>query len=339
MRNKIKVNLFAISVLLLGSCGENTPPETKQNQKILIDTSIYSKKEPIPIAPDFNADTAYFFIEKQVAFGPRVPNSNAHSKCANYLASELKRFNWEVQIQEGKVTTFNKKVLDMKNIIGSYNPTYAKRILLFAHWDTRPFADKDTKDQNKPILGANDGASGVGVLLEIARQINITKPNIGLDIIFFDAEDYGQPENSMTNHVPESWCLGSQYWAKNPHTPGYYAQFGILLDMVGAKDATFPMEGTSMHYASAIVQKVWKTAHTLGYQKYFINKQTGMTTDDHLYVNSILKIPSINIVHMNPFTEHYGHFHHTHLDNMDIIDKETLKAVGETVLATIQKEK
>ncbi len=152
MRNKIKVNLFAISVLLLGSCGENTPPETKQNQKILIDTSIYSKKEPIPIAPDFNADTAYFFIEKQVAFGPRVPNSNAHSKCANYLASELKRFNWEVQIQEGKVTTFNKKVLDMKNIIGSYNPTHAKRILLFAHWDTRPFADKDTKDQNKPIL-------------------------------------------------------------------------------------------------------------------------------------------------------------------------------------------
>ncbi len=337
MKINLGISIFAFAFFFLHSCGETS--DSKENQKTNITSDSTSKQAQTytTLQPNFNSDTAYFFIEKQVAFGPRVPGSDAHKKCATFLANELKRFNWEVQIQEAKVTTFNKKILDIKNIIGSYNPTNQKRILLFAHWDTRPFADKDTKDQNKPILGANDGGSGVGVLLEIARQISITKPSIGIDIIFFDAEDYGQPENTMTNPAPDSWCLGTQYWAKNPHVPNYFAQFGILLDMVGAKDATFPLEGTSMHFAPAIIQNIWKTAHSLGHQKYFINKQTGMTTDDHLYVNSIIKIPSINIVHINPITEQYGHFHHTHTDNMDIIDKETLQAVGETVLATIFK--
>ena len=335
MKNNIRIILFFYCIFHIYSCSNDTPIENRIIEYKNTDSSKATNQTQAFATPNFDTDSAYYFIEQQVKFGPRVPNSEAHKKCADYLVAELKRFNWNVQIQEAKVIAFNKKVLDMKNIIGSYNTDSKNRILLFAHWDTRPFADKDKKDQNKPILGANDGGSGVGVLLEIARQINFIKPNIGIDIIFFDAEDYGQPENTMTTPTPDSWCLGSQYWAKNPHTPNYYAQFGILLDMVGAKDATFPLEGTSMYYAPAIIQNIWKTAHTLGYQKYFITKQTGMTTDDHLYVNSILKIPSINIVHINSFTEQYGHFHHTHLDNMDIINKETLKAVGETVLVTI----
>ncbi len=332
MSNKGKHIFCVIALSIFAfSCGGGDTDSTTDSRPDTI------TKQPALIRRAFDVDSAYRYIEEQVAFGARVPGSSAHAACSVYLQEKLKSFGWEVQVQEAKVTTFNKKVLDIKNIIASYNPEKTNRVLLFAHWDTRPFADKDTKNQNDPILGANDGGSGVGVLLEIARQISLLNVPQGFDIIFFDAEDYGQPVNTMATPMQDTWCLGSQYWSKSPHKPGYTAQYGILLDMVGAADATFPLEGTSMYFAPAIIQNVWKTAHALGYEKYFINKQTGMTTDDHLYVNTILKIPSINIVHMDASTQEYGDFHHTHADNMDIIDKETLRAVGETVLSYVLK--
>ncbi|MCH8319204.1 MAG: M28 family peptidase, partial [Bacteroidetes bacterium] len=224
------------------------------------------------VVPTFNADSAYVFVKNQVDFGPRVPNTPEHFACGNHLIKQLESYGAVVIVQEFKVKAYDNTILNLRNIIGSFNPRAKKRILLAAHWDTRPFADREVnlsaslEDQltDSPIDGANDGASGVGVLLEIARLINTHSLQYGVDIIFFDGEDYGQP-NDETPRKKDTWCLGSQYWARNLHKKDYYAKIAILLDMVGAKGAKFAMEGTSRHFAPGVVKKVWSTANRLGY--------------------------------------------------------------------------
>jgi Zn-dependent M28 family amino/carboxypeptidase len=188
-------------------------------------------------------------------------------------------------------------------------------------------------------MAANDGASGVGVLLEMARQFSIQKPEIGVDIIFFDAEDYGAPQN-YSGASEDAWCLGSQYWANNPHKAGYTAEFGILLDMVGAPNATFYKEDFSMYYAAGIVEKVWSTAATLGFSNYFRDEKTGAITDDHVYINKIAGIPSIDIIQYRNEGQNsgFGHYWHTVNDTMENIDKNTLFAVGTTVMHVVYNE-
>lgn len=296
----------------------------------------------VKVAPDFNADSAYHYVEKQVSFGPRVTNSEANRACGDYLVSKLNEFGAKVVEQKASVKHYNGEMLHIRNIIGSYLPENTNRVLLFAHWDSRPYADHDSdvSKQNQPILGADDGASGVGVLLEIARQLQQKQPNIGIDIIFFDAEDWGQATFDTNFVEGEWWCMGSQYWAKNPHTPNYKARFGILLDMVGAGDATFFKEGYSVEYASNIVEKIWNTAAKLGYSSTFVNKRWGNITDDHVPVNQHNRAPSVDIIHTkeNSDTGFAPHWH-THKDNMDIINKDMLKKVGETVMEVIYNEK
>ncbi len=282
--------------------------------------------------PDFSADSAFYFVYKQVEFGPRIPGSEAHEQCAVWLANVLKNYGAQVQTQTAQLLTAEGKTVPCYNIIGSYNPEAEKRILLAAHWDTRPWADQDSKNVAQPIAGANDGASGVGILLEIARQLKLKGTETGIDIIFFDVEDSGLSE------VENSYCLGSQYWGKNPHKPNYYAYKGILLDMVGSEDATFTMEGASMQINPDLVNEVWNTAHQLGYQRYFVFKKTAPIVDDHVYVYRHTRIPMIDIIHNDPTTvSGFGKYWHTHDDNMDIISKNTLQAVGETVLAVIRR--
>ena len=304
-------------------------------------SSSSAKVESQPVkqqnVPAFDADSAWVFVENQVKFGPRVPNSEAHVACGNYLTSELKRFGAQVYEQEATLTAYNGTQLKAKNIIGSFNPENSKRVLLFAHWDSRPYADhdKDPANQMKPIDGADDGASGVGVLLEMARQFSIKSPAIGIDIIFFDAEDYGTPE-FVKEYKENTWCLGAQFWAKNPHVKGYKADFGILLDMVGAKNASFFKEATSMRYAPQVVEEVWSTARDLGYGKFFINAEGGAITDDHQYVILGRNIPCIDIIYTDPESDNgFGPHWHTQNDTMDNIDRETLKAVGQTVLQVV----
>ncbi|NYI50646.1 M20 family metallopeptidase [Macellibacteroides fermentans] len=307
-------------------------------------SSSSAKVESQPVkqqnVPAFDADSAWVFVENQVKFGPRVPNSEAHVACGNYLTSELKRFGAQVYEQEATLTAYNGTQLKAKNIIGSYNPENSKRVLLFAHWDSRPYADhdKDPANHKKPIDGADDGASGVGVLLEMARQFSIKSPAIGIDIIFFDAEDYGTPE-FVKEYKENTWCLGAQFWAKNPHVKGYKADFGILLDMVGAKNASFFKEATSMRYAPQIVELVWSTARDLGYGKFFINAEGGAITDDHQYVILGRNIPCIDIIYTDPESDNgFGPHWHTQNDTMDNIDRETLKAVGQTVLQVVYNQ-
>jgi hypothetical protein len=267
-----------------------------------------------------------------------VPNTPEHDRCGRWLAEELARHGAEVTVQEGRARAYDGSILDMQNIVGTFHPESRDRILLFAHWDTRPFADKDSTRTREPIDGANDGASGVGVLLEVARQLGERPSDVGVDIIFFDAEDYGKPEwLPATENGYKDWCLGSQYWAQNPHRPGYRARFGVLLDMVGASDAAFHQEGTSLKYAPHIVRKVWKRAEDLGFGDRFSTSPTPMTIDDNYFISEMAGIPSANIVdyriQVRPMG--YGPFHHTHADNMSIIDKATLLEVGTTVLSVV----
>jgi len=319
---------YILFVLIISSCSQKKDKEIK------------TKAEKINvIVPKFNADSAYSFIQKQVDFGPRVISSESWRKCSRYLEKKLLSYNANVLVQKTQVTTYDNKKHELNNIIASYLPNLNNRIALFAHWDSRHIADHDTVNKEAPILGANDGGSGVGILLEIARNLNIQTPSIGVDIILFDAEDYGQPENSKYPVMNNSWCLGSQYWSKNPHKKEYFAKYGILLDMVGAQGATFRHEGISNFYAQNILEKVWSKAHEIGYSNYFVYQKSAEIMDDHYYVNSIAGIPTIDIIEFDPFTKtNFNKHWHTHQDNMDNISKETLKAVGETVINVLYSE-
>ena len=293
--------------------------------------------------PTFNADSCFSFVKQQVDFGPRVPNTTSHQKTGDYLVRTLKQYGAVVTVQNFESNSFDGKRLRLRNIIASFSPQKQKRVLLAAHWDTRPFADKDEVEKNRPIDGANDGASGVGVLLEIARVFSsATAPEVGIDMILFDGEDWGEKENG--NHIPPPqgqdswWCLGSQYWSKNKHKSNYAAYYGILLDMVGGKNARFYREGVSLQFAPRIVEKVWNTAEQLGYSHIFIKSNQGEITDDHYFINHNARIPTIDIIPYDPAVRSFGKFHHTLDDNMDLISKETLKAVGETLLHVIYYE-
>lgn len=290
--------------------------------------------------PTFNADSAYAFVQKQVDFGPRVPGTPGHEATKAWMISKLESYGWSVQKQDFQAKTYDGLTWDLTNVIASYNPSATKRILLAAHWDTRRIADKDTERLNEPIDGANDGGSGVGVLIEIARTIGSQelKPDVGIDIILFDGEDDGEPENStLRNNQQVWWCHGSQYWSKNKHLPNYSAYYGILVDLVGAKNAKFYREGYSRQYASGILTKVWTNAAKLGHSDFFIQKDAPEILDDHAFINEWGGIPTIDIIEFSPDFG-FGHYHHTHQDNMDLIDTRSLRAVGETVLFTVYQE-
>jgi len=316
--------------LFLISCG----PSGKEGVK---------EKITLVSSPHANQDSAYFFVKKQVAFGPRIPNSVAHKNTGDYLMATLKKYGAKVTEQEFESISYDGKKLFLRNIIGSYFPEKQKRILLAAHWDTRPFADKDKEKPNAEFDGANDGASGVGVLLEIARLLSkSTSPNVGIDIIFFDGEDYGEKTGERGPALPTGqeswWLLGSQYWAAHKHLSNYSAYYGILLDMVGAKGSKFFKEGVSVEYAPSVVDRVWNTAARLGHSNIFVNQNAGSITDDHWIINEKAKIPMVDIVHYDPVHGYFGDYHHSQKDNMELIDKEILGTVAQVVVQVVYNE-
>jgi len=332
----MNIRSFLLAILLLPvACG------TDRDRKQPAEKQETARNVAVP---PFNADSAYHFVKAQVAFGPRIPNTKAHRQAGEYFVETLKRFGAQITIQEFQAENFNGQKLDLKNIIATFNPEKTKRILLAAHWDTRPFSDKDPEKPTASFQGANDGASGVGVLLEVARVLHTANlPDVGVDMIFFDGEDWGEKEGEKGNHnlpdgLQEWWCLGSQHWAKSKHKSNYSAYYGILLDMVGAKNAQFHREGYSMEFAPSIVEKVWSHAHRLGYSHVFVKQTQAGITDDHLFVNTIARIPMINIVHFEPGIGFFGDFHHSQKDNIDLISKEMLGIVGTTVLNTVYYE-
>ncbi len=329
--SKLFISLFAV-VLIVSSCDSSSNKKAKKSKK-----TEEAKEINVPV---FNADSAYKFVAEQVAFGPRVPNTPEHVAAGFYLEKTLKRFTPDVLVQEFQARAYNGTVLNGKNFIAQFNKDKAKRVLLAAHWDSRPYADHDPDEANHhtSIDGANDGASGVGVLMEIARLMANQAPDVGVDIVFFDLEDYGMPTFAGDGDN-ESWALGSQHWANNPMPAGYDANFGILLDMVGAKDVVFKMEYYSMHYAPHIVKKVWKQAGLIGYGSVFLFEEGGYVMDDHIPVNQVMQIPMIDIIHYHESSESsfFPHWH-TVNDNLEVIDKGSLRIVGETVTSVVYFE-
>jgi len=297
---KLFQSLFALLfiVILAVSCRDDAPdtPIPQANTKVNV--------------PAFDVNAAYDFIDKQVSFGPRVPNSEGHQKCKAWLISTFKGFGVEVIEQDFIAKAYTGTELNGTNIIARYNPNVQERVILAAHWDTRHIADQDADSTryNEPIMGADDGGSGVGVLLSIAKTLKENPIPMGVDFILFDAEDHGDDDNTVDTGP-------------------------------GAKNAVFPKEGVSLHYAKPLVDKVWKLGVQMGKGKYFIegDSDPAYITDDHLFVNKFAQIPMIDIIHRKN-RDKFGDHWHTHNDNMDIIDKNTLAAVGQVVTAVVYKE-
>lgn len=340
MKIPLRLPLAALAgLLVLTGCPDKKAAETA-------DSGTPTEAPKLPKAPVFNADSAYAFTARQVAFGPRVPNSKAHVACGNWMVTKLKGYGLKVMEQPFEAMTFDGTNIRARNIIAQYQPQAARRVAIFGHWDTRPFADadKDPKKKNKPLDGASDGASAVAVALEMARvlsqQPDSLAPNVGVDFIFFDAEDWGYDsptQSEKKNQLAgsgDSWCLGSQYWAKNLVPANYKAEYGVLLDMVGARGAHFTKEKISREKARTAVDRIWNTAAQLGYTDYFIFQDTDEILDDHVYANQA-GVPTLDIYDHSFSGTIFPAYHHTTADNMSIIDRKTLKAVGQTLMQVL----
>ena len=296
-----------------------------------------------PVGPTFMADSAFLFCQQQCDFGPRSMNSEAHEQCGEWIASKFRAYGMTVTEQRASLKGYDGTSLKATNIIASYLPAQTDRILLCAHWDSRPWADNDPDEANwkKPVMAANDGASGVAVMLEIARLLAGDSLKLGVDFVCFDAEDWGIPQWSEAEDPGNTWALGSQHWAANcPKQQAKNYRFGILFDMVGGQGAQFHQEQVSLYYARNVVDKVWRAAQVVGFGSFFpMNEGIGIT-DDHVPVNKTAKIPCIDIIPYYPDCQQssFGPTWHTVNDDMDHIDKNTLQAVGQTVVQVLFSE-
>lgn len=353
--NKYWKSIVVVIIVVASLCGSSC----NNMKRSSIDGDTLALKEPT--GPEFNADSAYFFCAQQCHFGPRIMNSEAHDKCEQWIISKFQQYGCEVQTQKADLKGYDGTVLHATNIIARYNPEATTRILICAHWDSRPWADNDPDEKNHhtPVMAANDGASGVAVMIELARLLNqgqalvadstaadtaavknpmALRSDLGVDFICFDAEDWGTPqwENDVAG---DTWALGAQYFADNL-PKGYEARYGILLDMVGGEGAQFYKEYMSNEFAPAIVNKVWAAAKSAGYGSFFPNTIGGGVTDDHIPLNKKANIPTIDIIPYYPNCQQssFGPTWHTINDTMNHIDKNTLKAVGQTLIQVLFTE-
>lgn len=333
----IKTSLFSILLAgLLASCS-NAKPATSDATP-----AIAGESNPAPSAvaskSQFNADSAYAYVARQLDFGPRVPGSAAQEQCAAWIRSELTRFGAEVSEQRTEAVTYDGQTLPVINLMGSYNTESSNRILILAHWDSRPMADEDPdpSKRKEAVPAANDGASGVGVMLELARQASIRQPKFGVDLLFVDLEDFGAPDDWAGPHKEEYWALGTQKWCEMAIQQQYRANYGILLDMVGAHGATFYREYYSDRFASDVTDKVWRKARELGYGNMFIDDNGAGITDDHVFVNRMTGIPTIDIIDTREggSSAFYPYWHTTD-DTLDKISQQTLRAVGDVLMHII----
>ena len=344
MKKTMKITV-GVAVAMLAVVGLHYYKDA--HKKVELVEEIDEVEKANPVGPAFNADSAYAFTKAQCDFGPRNMNSRGHDLCGEWIVNKFREYGCKVTTQRVNLTGYDGTTLRSCNIMASINPEATTRILLCAHWDSRPWADNDPDQSNwkKPIIAANDAASGVAVMLELARIINNGKaekalrPQLGVDFVCFDAEDWGTPQWADVPDDADSWALGAQYWSKNL-PQGYEARYGILLDMVGGVGAQFFQEGISLQYAPEIVKKVWRSAREVGFGSYFPKRMGGMVTDDHVPVNRYAKIPTIDIIPFYPDCKQsgFGPTWHTLADNMENIDRNTLRAVGQTLVQVIYKE-
>ena len=344
MKNK-KTNMrlaLGLAVLFLIAVGIKPLMKAFNGMKDVADIDEIEAEKLNPVGPAFNADSAYMFIEAQCNFGPRAMNTEGHEKCLQWIIDTFKELGCKVRTQKADLQGYDGTILKSTNVMAQYQPEKTTRVMLCAHWDSRPWADNDPDSTNwhKPILAANDAASGVGVMMEIARLLQQEKDfPIGVDFVCFDAEDWGAPQWYDGDVEGNTWALGSAYFAENL-PEGYEARYGILLDMVGGQGAKFYRERFSKQYASAIVKKVWKAARQAGYGSFFPKGDGGYVTDDHVPMNQKTNIPTIDIISYYPdcAQSSFGPTWHTISDDVEHIDKNTLKAVGQTLIQVLFTE-
>lgn len=331
MKGKILIKM-AFASLLLASC--NLPQQKNENGAESQPEQKDVPEQKAVLLPQFSRDSAMAYVRAQCDFGARVPNSEPHAKCAAYLEDRLKSFGASVKVQEADVVNYAGKTLHAKNIIAQVEPDKERRIILFAHWDSRHCCDQDEDKANysKPVMAANDGASGVAVLMEIARIAQLTPPSVGLDIVLLDAEDTGKPSYEE-GEATDDWCLGSQYWSKNPHYK-VKPEFGILLDMVGGTEPEFNVDGVSERVGMDIVSLVWGHAEKMGYGRYFVMARSGNLIDDHYYINKYAQIPTIDIIDFNR-ERGFPEMWHTAHDTPENINPSSLEMVGKVLIKTI----
>ncbi|MFT4566509.1 MAG: glutaminyl-peptide cyclotransferase [Saprospiraceae bacterium] len=319
MKQIIFISLGVLTILLNSCKSDPKPPPMV-------------KKDPVSI-PAFNGENAYLHVVKQLSFGFRVPGTAAHKEQIEWMAATMENLGATVHRQNFEADFLDKKDIECTNVMAQFNPEHPRRVLLAAHFDSRMVADKDSERKDEPIPGADDGASGVAVLMEIASVISEQQIDLGVDFLFLDAEDQGN------NKDRGSWALGSQLWSQQKEPTGYNAKYGILLDMVGSEKATFGKEGYSVKYAPQLTKKVWTLADRMGYSDLFQNFSAGGIEDDHYYINTIAKIPMIDIINLKPDDrQSFGDYHHTHDDDISIISKRSLRVVGQVVTAVLYKE-
>lgn len=329
--NLLRYLLPAMMLAMLGCSGGNRAAATEDAEAAGAD------------APKSSPDTLYQFVADQVSFGPRVPGSEAHKACGDYIVAKLRSYGADTIIQQHtSAKIFTGETRPIRNIFARYNPDAKNRLLLLAHYDTRPMADEDPDPSNRnlPIDGANDGASGVAVLLEMARQLSLAaaedsatgrkSSEAGIDLLFVDLEDSGSSGDD------DSWCLGTQAFAASlPQFYSEYPRYGILVDMVGGQGAVFPKEYLSTRYTKEATDRVWSAAYSAGMSDRFPNRIGGSIIDDHVYINRA-GIPCVDIIESaNPSTGSFPPTWHTMADNLSAIDRSTLASVADLLLILI----
>ena len=276
-------------------------------------------------ASEFNGRTAFTYVEKQMSFGPRIPNKPAHDQTGDWLLAELRARADTVIVQEIRHVTHRGDTLHLRNFFARFRPQATERVLFLAHWDTRPMADRaaNLAQQRMPVPGANDGASGTAVLLGVADALKARPPAGGVDLLFVDGEDYG--DFADTNDV----LIGSRWFAAHL-PPGYQPLYAVLFDMVGDKDLQIFEEGQSVAFAPEVVQRVWRVAADRGHEHQFVPGVRHTLTDDHVSLQKV-GIHAIDVVDFD-----YPYWHTTE-DTIDKVSAESLQIVGDVAVALVRQ--
>jgi len=301
-------------------------PFSMRSLSIAVLTLLALACERAPKGGKFDGTGAIGYARAQLDFGPRIPGSTGAQRAGDWIIEQMRSRADTVIVQTWTHTTVDGKQLPMRNILARYNPAATSRILYVTHWDTRPRSDQAANlgDQQLPVPGANDGASGVGLFVALGDALKKTPPAMGVDLLFVDGEDYG-----VFDEAAEDVLIGSRYFSRNPPDSSYRPMFGVVWDMIGDADLQFKKEGYSLQGAPEVVDRVWRTAAELGYSDIFVNEEMGGITDDHVpLLRAGYRV--IDVIDID-----YPH-HHRPTDTFDKISARSLSIVGEVAEALLR---